>query len=127
MNKNPLVNNQTNDLGNYSKLELVSESEHDLDSNDERKMLNIINSSICYFTRDLRPTNLSLVCYYCDKKCYPIDIQSFTNRYIKGVSVFDVPICPYCHIDAIVDIKKLRQNKMEESELLYQMKKLMFE
>lgn len=103
------------------------DSEHNLESNDEKKMINIINSSMCYFTRDLRPINLSLVCSYCNKKCYPIDIQSFTNRYIKGVSLFDVPICPYCHIDAIVDVNKLRQNKIEEHKLLYQMKKLMFE
>lgn len=107
---------------NYS-----NDLDNDLEPDNEKKMLNIINSSMCYFTRDLRPSKLSLVCYYCDKKCYPIDIQSFTNRYIKGVSVYDVPICPYCHIDAIVDVNKLRQNKMEESKLLYQMKKLMFE
>lgn len=82
---------------------------------------------MCYFTRDLRPTNLSLVCYYCKKKCHSSDINSFADRFIGGVIVYDVPICPYCHIDAIVDSNKLKQNKIEESKLLYQMRKLMFE
>lgn len=111
-NENPLVNNQT---------------EYDSEPDNENEIINIINSSMCYFTRDLRPINLNLICYYCNKKCYPIDIQSFTNRHIKGVSIYDIPICPYCHIDAIVDENKLRQNKIEEYKLLYQMKKLMFE
>ena len=112
---------------NEPDTESETEPENDLNFNDEKKILNIINSSMCYFTRDLRPTNLSMVCYYCKKKCHSCDIQSFADRSIGGVIVYDVPICPYCHIDAIVDSNKLKQNKIEESKLLYQMRKLMFE
>lgn len=127
------INNRINCFNNYlcdsdtepeSELESEPHIECDLEINDESEMHNIINSSMCYFTRDSRPTNLNLACYHCDKKCHSEHITTFIDRYVKGVLIYDVPICPHCHIDAIIDTNKLKQNKIEETKLLYQMKKI---
>lgn len=130
MNQNNQVNcldNNFNDNFNDTNYNIVYKV-HNKNSEykSKKELLNCINSTMCYFDRYNIPANINLVCYYCTIKCHSSDISKFTCRYIDGKNTYDVPICPNCHIDAIISIDKLKQKKIGKS-ILYQMRKLVFE
>lgn len=103
------------------------ETEFELETKSNDKILKLVNFLSCYFTRDLAPLNLNLICYYCSKKSYPMNIVHYSSRCVENSIVYDVPTCPYCHMDAIIDLSKLRKTKMNETFLLNAMRKKMFE
>lgn len=69
--------------------------------------INLVKSYWCYFNESSVPSNMTLVCYYCLNKSEPRVVKNFTYRKVNGQDIFDVPICPECSVDSLIDYDRI--------------------
>lgn len=128
-NQNNTINNTNNT--DYDT-ESVSDIESEISDNEYKKftsfkdieLINYINSIACFFVSTERYKNIKMICYNCNNKTKSQNIEIFGKRFNQGKIVSDVPICPYCYSDSLIDRNKFKKRNINIKNLLCRMKKL---
>lgn len=128
-----MTNQQYHSNNNYlsdSDIESLTYSDDDMDistlstaENDD--LTNYLSTIACYFDHRSKNSNINLICYNCNSEPKMNDIVAFGERHQNKIKNYDVPLCPNCGFNTIVDANKLKKKKMEDVFLSLRMKNLM--